>query len=51
MQFQADYIRDLVEATDYPMFDLDDSLDRYLSTPERMEIEEIVTGRGARAHA
>ena len=97
VQFQADYIRDLIEATDYPMFDLDevvriflawkqdkkeniltyrdrphrsvmtgtmaaehhttwlqeldDSLERYLSTPERTGIEEIVTGKGAPAQA
>jgi trimethylamine monooxygenase len=97
VQFQGDYIRDLIEATDYPMFDLDevvriflawkqdkkeniltyrdkphrsvmtgtmaaehhtswlqeldDSLKRYLSTPERTEIEGIVTGKGAPAQS
>ena len=93
VHFQADYIRDLIEATDYPMFDLDevvriflswtedkqkniltyrdkshrsvmtgtlaathhttwlqeldDSLERYLSTPERNEVEQLVTGADA----
>ncbi|WP_431709438.1 NAD(P)-binding domain-containing protein [Glutamicibacter uratoxydans] len=88
--FQADYIRDLIEQTDYPMFDLDevsriflawkddkksnilnyrdqvypsvmtgtlaavhhtpwlqeldDSLERYLSTPQEDEIQRIVRG-------
>lgn len=97
VQFQADYIRDLIEATDYPMFDLDevvriflawkqdkkeniltyrdqpyrsvmtgtmatehhttwlqeldDSLERYLSTPDPAGIEEIVTGKGTPAQA
>ena len=90
VRFQADYVRDLIEATDYPMFDLDevveiflawkkdkkkniltyrdkpyrsvltgtmatvhhtpwlqeldDSRERYLSTPEKTEIEELVVG-------
>ena len=93
VRFQADYIRDLIEATDYPMFDLDavveiflawkrekseniltyrdrshrsvmtgtmavqhhtpwmqeldDSLERYLSTPEKTEVEAIVRGSTA----
>ncbi|MGD6980274.1 MULTISPECIES: flavin-containing monooxygenase [Citricoccus] len=93
VRFQADYIRELIEATDYPMFDLDevvriflawkqdkkeniltyrdkphrsvmtgtmacehhtpwlqeldDSLERYLSTPERAGMEEILAGGGA----
>ncbi|TRW46222.1 NAD(P)-binding domain-containing protein [Georgenia yuyongxinii] len=101
VRFQADYIRDLITATDYPMFDLDevvriflewkndkkkniltyrdkphrsvmtgtkaaehhttwlneldDSLERYLSTPEASEVEQIVRGRAgageAAAHA
>lgn len=88
VQFQGDYIKDLIEATDYPMFDvdevvrtfldwkqdkkhgiltyrdkvhrsvmtgtmatehhtswlqeLDDSLERYLSTPEPDELEQLV---------
>lgn len=90
VQFQAGYIRDLIEQTDYPMFDLDevcriflswkedkhrnilnyrdqvypsvmtgtlaavhhtpwlrehdDSLERYLSTPEEDELEKIIRG-------
>jgi trimethylamine monooxygenase len=93
VRFQADYIRDLITATDYPMFDLDevvriflewkndkkeniltyrdkphrsvmtgtlaaehhttwlneldDSLERYLSTPEATEVEQIVRGRAS----
>ncbi|WP_424325291.1 NAD(P)-binding domain-containing protein [Gordonia sp. (in: high G+C Gram-positive bacteria)] len=31
VQFQADYIRDLIEATDYPMFDLDEVVRIFLS--------------------
>ncbi|WP_378090507.1 NAD(P)-binding domain-containing protein [Citricoccus sp. GCM10030269] len=90
VRFQADYIRDLIEATDYPMFDLDevvrifldwkkdkkeniltyrdiphrsvmtgtmaaehhtawlyeldDSLERYLSVPEQTELDELIAG-------
>lgn len=92
VRFQAEYIRDLIEATDYPMFDLDevvriflawkddkkkniltyrdkpyrsvmtgslatehhttwlqeldDSLERYLSTPEETDVEKAVRGAG-----
>ena len=91
VRFQADYIRDLINQTDYPMFDideaadafmhwiaakqeniltyrdqvyrsvvtgtmaaehhtpwmreLDDSIERYLSTPEQDELEKIVQGK------
>ena len=31
VQFQADYIRDLIEATDYPMFDLDEVVRIFLA--------------------
>ena len=31
VKFQADYIRDLIEATDYPMFDLDEVVRTFLS--------------------
>lgn len=31
VQFQADYIRDLIEATDYPMFDLNEVVRTFLS--------------------
>ncbi|MDV8001668.1 NAD(P)/FAD-dependent oxidoreductase [Rhodococcus sp. IEGM 1408] len=90
VRFQADYVRDLIDATDYPMFDLDevvriflawkgekyeniltyrdksyrsvltgtvasthhtpwlreldDSLERYLSTPAKSELEAILDG-------
>lgn len=90
VRFQSDYIRDLIDATDYPMFDLDevvriflawkdqkseniltyrdksyrsvltgtvasthhttwlreldDSLERYLSTPAKSELEAIIDG-------
>ncbi|QCU77075.1 NAD(P)/FAD-dependent oxidoreductase [Citricoccus sp. SGAir0253] len=93
VRFQADYIRDLIEATDYPMFDLDevvrifldwkrdkkeniltyrdrphrsvmtgtmaavhhtpwlqeldDSLERYLSTPEPTGMEDLLAAREA----
>lgn len=30
VQFQADYIQDLIEATDYPMFDLDEVVKTFL---------------------
>ena len=30
VQFQADYIQDLIEATDYPMFDLDEVVQTFL---------------------
>ena len=97
VRFQADYIRDLIEATDYPMFDLDevvriflawkadkkeniltyrdkphrsvmtgtlaaehhtpwlqeldDSLERYLSTPEPTELDDLVAQEGAATRA
>ncbi|MGG7508056.1 NAD(P)-binding domain-containing protein [Plantibacter sp. YIM 135249] len=31
IRFQADYIRDLIEATDYPMFDLDEVVEIFLA--------------------
>ena len=30
IRFQADYVRDLIEATDYPMFDLDEVVEIFL---------------------
>ena len=97
IKFQGAYIRDLIEQTDYPMFDidevndtfiawvrskednileyrdkvyrsvmtgtmaekhhtpwlreLDDSLERYLSVPERDELEGLIDGPGAKADA
>src|SRR5690606_25319086 len=34
VRFQADYVRDLIEATDYPMFDLDQVVEIFLAWKE-----------------
>jgi trimethylamine monooxygenase len=34
IQFQADYIKDLIEATDYPMFDLEEVVDTFRAWQE-----------------
>lgn len=44
VQFQADYIRDLIEQTDYPMFDLDTVVDIFLAW-KRHKNEDILTYR------
>ncbi|WP_033349146.1 NAD(P)-binding domain-containing protein [Leucobacter salsicius] len=44
VQFQADYIRDLIEATDYPMFDLDEVVRTFLSWKADKQ-ENILTYR------
>lgn len=44
VQFQADYIRDLIELTDYPMFDLDEVVRTFLTWQEHKH-ENILTYR------
>src|SRR5699024_11712799 len=44
VRFQGDYIRDLIEATDYPMFDIDEVVNIFLAWKED-KVKNVLTYR------